>query len=116
MPPVPLREENYEAKEETRSQHTSMVVTKRTVISANQLSIYGAVTDLCNEVSKDFRAPVKLAALDHLEKMKIPTDLSLLQKILPMHSNGRTSCKNTSENWNNCQKTRNYPNYVLMRV
>ena len=48
VPPVLLREENYEAKEEARSQCTSMVVMKntellpRTVISANQLSINGA--------------------------------------------------------------------------
>ena len=40
----------------------------------------------------------------------------LLQKLRPMYRNGETWCKNTSENSNNCQKTRNYPNYVLMRV
>ena len=39
--------------------------------------------------------------------MEIPAD-PLLQKILPMHSNGETWCKNTSENSNNCHKTRNY--------
>ena len=33
-----------------------------------------------------------------------------------MHSDGETWCKNTSENSNKCQKTRNYPKYVLMRV
>ena len=51
----------------------------RSVISANQFSIYGAVADLCNEVPKDLRAQEKPAALDHLEKMKIPDDLSIAE-------------------------------------
>ena len=33
----------------------------------------------------------------------------LLQKLMPMHSNGETWCNNMSENPNNCPKTRNYP-------
>ena len=45
----------------------------RTEISANQLSVYGAIADLCNELPKDLRAPGKLAAPDHLETMEIPT-------------------------------------------
>ena len=95
MPPVLLREENNEAKEEARSQctfngsHENIELLLRTVISANQLSIYGAVAVLCNEVPKDLRAPVKPAAPDHLEKMEIPTDLSI------------------AENSNNAQQRRN---------
>ena len=46
------------------------------MISANQLSIYGAIADLCNELSEDLRASGKLAAPDHLEKMEIPARLS----------------------------------------
>ena len=34
----------------------------RTVISVNQLSIYGAVADLCKELSRNTRGTVKLAA------------------------------------------------------
>ena len=49
------------------------------MISANRLSIYGAATEFCNDAPKDFRAPVKLAALDRLEKMEIPTDLSVAE-------------------------------------
>ena len=45
----------------------------RTVISANQLSIYGAIADLCNELPKDLRAPGKPAAPEHLETMEIPS-------------------------------------------
>ena len=46
------------------------------MISANQLSIYGAITDLCDEVPKRIRAPGKPAAPKHLEKVDIPTVLS----------------------------------------
>ena len=45
----------------------------RTVISASQLSIYGAIADLCDELSEVFWVPVKPAAPKHLEKVEIPT-------------------------------------------
>ena len=45
----------------------------RTVISANQLIIHGAIADLCDEVPKCIRAPAKPAAREHLEKVEIPT-------------------------------------------
>ena len=60
-----------------------------TVISANQLSIYGAIADLCDEVPKDHRATGNLAAPGHFEKVEIPTVLSKAE-ILPMHSKGET--------------------------
>ena len=47
------------------------------MISANQLKFYGAVADLCNELSEGVRAPGK--APDHLEKMEIPSDLSIAE-------------------------------------
>ena len=50
-----------------------------TLISANQLSVYGAIADLCSELPKDLRAPVKPAARDRLEKMAIPTGLSFTE-------------------------------------
>ena len=49
----------------------------RSVIFANQLSVYGAIADLCKELSEDSWAPGKTEAPDHLETMEIPTDLSL---------------------------------------
>ena len=81
MPPVLLREGSYEAKKEERSLYTdeSIELLLRTVISANQLSIYGAIAELCDEVPKGIRAPRKLAAPDHLEKMEFPTDLSAVE-------------------------------------
>ena len=48
----------------------------RTVISADQLSVYRAVADLCNELSEDFWASEKLAAPEHFEMVEIPTVLS----------------------------------------
>ena len=48
----------------------------RTVISANQLSVYGAVADLCRELPKHSRASGKLDVEEHLETMEIPTELS----------------------------------------
>ena len=51
----------------------------RTVISANQLSVYAATADLCNELSKDLRVPVKPATLYHLERTEIPTGPSIAE-------------------------------------
>ena len=69
--------------------HENIELLLRTVFSANQLSIYGAIADLCDEVPKGTGAPEKLAAPEHLERWKfLPS--SQRQKILPMHSNGET--------------------------
>ena len=69
--------------------HENIELLPRTVISANQISINGAIADLCNEVPKGVRTPVKPAAPDHLEKTEVPTDLS------------------TAENSTNAQQRRN---------
>ena len=47
----------------------------RTIISVNQLSIYGAAADLCKEFSKASEVAAKLAANEDLETMGIPTEL-----------------------------------------
>ena len=68
VPPVPLREENYEAKEGKKKSirfngsHETIELLLRTVISANQLSIYAAIAGLCDQVPKSIRAPGKPAA------------------------------------------------------
>ena len=73
VPPVLLREENYEAKEGARSQYTSMVVMKTSSCFSAQLFLRissvsdGAIADLCDEVPKDNGAPGKPAAPDHFE-------------------------------------------------
>ena len=59
--------------------HENIELLLRTLISANQLSVYGAIADLCDEVPKGKRAPVKLAAPDHLETMEIPIGSSAVE-------------------------------------
>ena len=54
--------------------HKNIELLLRTVISANQLSMYGAIAELCDEVPKGIRAPGKPAAPDHLAKMDALTD------------------------------------------
>ena len=84
VPPVPLRErqENYEAKKGGKKSihfngsNETIELLLRTVISANQLSIYGAIADLCDEVPKRITVRGKPAAPQHLEKVEIPTVLS----------------------------------------
>ena len=49
----------------------------RTVISANHLSVYGAIADLCKELSEYFMAPGKPEAPNHLESMEISAGLSI---------------------------------------
>ena len=46
----------------------------RTIISVNQLSVYGAVADLCGEFAKDSRCTINPAANENLESMVIPTE------------------------------------------
>ena len=89
--------------------HENIELLLRTVISANQLSVYGVIADSCNLLPKDFRALGKPAAPDHLERMENPTDLSIAENFTNL-------VQEYEQNSNNCQKTRNYPNSVLMRV
>ena len=84
MAPVPLKEENKEAKDMVRSLFTSTVSEEnielllRTVLSANQLSVYGAngrsvqgtIPRFCS-----FRG--KPVAPDRLETMDSPTGSSI---------------------------------------
>ena len=44
----------------------------RTIIPANQLSVYGVIADLCKELSEDSESPVKPESSDNLETMEIP--------------------------------------------
>ena len=53
----------------------------RTVISVNQLSVYGAVADLCRELARDSRCAAKPAANENLESMVIPTEFPIANPI-----------------------------------
>ena len=60
-----------------KSSHENIELLLRRVISANQLSVYGAIADICNELSEDLRASEKPEAPDHLETMEIPSGPSI---------------------------------------
>ena len=47
--------------------------------TANQLSVYGAIADLCHELSEDFIASGKPEAPDHVETMEIPAGPSIAE-------------------------------------
>ena len=79
----------------------------RTIISANQLNVYGAIADLCKELSEDSESSGKLEALDHLETWKF------LLAPIPTNSNRETWYKTLSADSNNCLMTRSYSNYAL---
>ena len=67
--------------------HENIELLLRTVISANQLSIYGAIADLCDEAPKRIRT---------LERWKsLPS--SLWQKFLPRNGSGETYGKSASK-------------------
>ena len=55
-------------------------------ISVNQLSTYGAVAELCKELSKDAEVAGKPAANEDLESMEIPTELPIADP----HTNAET--------------------------
>ena len=91
VPPLPLREENYEAKEEERKSihfngsHGTIEFLLRKMISANQLGIYGAVAGFCDEVPKRIKAPGNLQHLIVWKRWKFfPT--SLLLNTLPINA------------------------------
>ena len=63
----------------------------RSVISFNQLSVYGAVTEMCEELAWEIsqcpKGTVEPAALDYLETMVMP----------PRASTNRDRCKSTGK-------------------
>ena len=83
MPPAPRKEETRRSKGKGRksfhfnASEETMELVVRTILSLNQLSIYGEVADLCKESSKDSEAAGKLASNEDLESMGIPTELPI---------------------------------------
>ena len=53
----------------------------RTVVSGNQLSIYGAVADLCGELAGDSKGTGKRGAPEDLECMVMPTEFPTANQI-----------------------------------
>ena len=83
VPPVAFERWELRSKEHGKKSihfngsHENIELLLRSVISANQLSVFGAIADLCDELSEDLRASGKPAAPDHLETMEIPTGHSV---------------------------------------
>ena len=91
----------------------------RTIVSVNQLSIYGAVADKCKALSKDSEVAGKPAANEDLESMEIPTELTIADPLLiltPTRSCRETCCKIMNLKTNNFLKIRNYPNCAATPV
>ena len=53
----------------------------RTVISVNQLSVYGAVADLCRKLARNSRGLGTPAANENLESMVTPTEFPIANPI-----------------------------------
>ena len=80
----------------------------------NQLSLYGAIADMIQELSEDQVAPGGLASEQTGTGTSYPT--FLLQKYHSMTRDRETSCKITSKDLKDYQKTRNYPMYPPKQV
>ena len=87
----------------------------RTVVSVIQLSTYGAVADLCRELSKDSKASGKPDANEYLKQWKFLQNFPLLI-LTPTQSCRETYCKIMSVNSSNFLNTRNYPNCAATLV
>ena len=81
----------------------------RTIISVNQLSIFGTVEDLCKELSKDSEVAEKPAANEDSESKKYLQDFQLLI-LTPTMSYRETCCEIMNVNSDNFVKTWNCPN------
>ena len=53
----------------------------RTIISVNQLRVYGAAADLCKELARKSRGTAKPAANENFELMVIPTEFPIANPI-----------------------------------
>ena len=88
MDPVHWNEKVCEGKEKENCLFMSVVTTiqvvLRTIISVNELSVYGAVADMCDElacrISGSSESTGELVAQNNLETMVMPTELSTTNK------------------------------------
>ena len=85
------------------------------VISVNQLSLYGAVADMIEELPVGRRAPGKPQAPGQLVKWRFLHHL-LSQKCEPMKSDRETYCKNKKNDLKNCHMTRSYQDCAPKQV
>ena len=86
----------------------------KTVMSVKQLSLYGAVADMIQELPEDQVAPGRPVASDQTEQ-----EILIQPPIAEAPSNDErqeTSCKITSKDLKDDQKTRNYLTYAPKQV
>ena len=82
----------------------------RTIISVTQLSVHGAVADLCKELARNSRGTGKPAANENLESMVFPTEFSIANLFLRLMTKYKeTCCVHTSRNSQNFLNNRNWP-------
>ena len=77
----------------------------RTIISASQLSVHGAVTDLCGELARNSRTPSRMRIWNqwlYRHNFQLPT---LFLRLMPKYR--ETCCVKTSRNSKNCLNNRN---------
>ena len=78
----------------------------RTIISVNQLSVYGAAADLCGQLVRDSRGTEKTAANENLESNRQSILLlTLFLRLMPKHK--EICCVNTKRNSQNFPNNRN---------
>ena len=83
--------------------------------TANQLSVYGAIADLCHELSEDFRASGKPEAPDHVETMEIPAGPSIAETQTNAQQR-RNLVQEYERKFEQMSEDQKLPNYVPMRV
>ena len=93
----------------------------RTVISVNQISIYGAVADLCGElaweISRNSKGTEKPGALENLETILMPPECRQQIKLFRLMQEYRGTCfVNTSRDSQIFQNVPNGPNSAPMLV
>ena len=85
----------------------------RTVISVNQLSVCGAVAEMCEElaweISKCPKGTVKPVALDNLETMVMQPEVSTKDQISPTDTRGQGNLLRVYE-----QKFTNFPEHLQL--
>ena len=82
----------------------------RTIISANQPSVHGAVADLCKELYKDSKASGKSGAHEYLGTVDIPTEISTTD----LYFDKEICCKTVSVNSNIYVTCRSHPKLKIV--
>ena len=121
MHPAHHKEENCKAKEKEwnsfNGSDETLELILRTVISVNQLSVYGAVAYLCGELARDSKGtgnPERLRIWNVWLCQQNSPLLTIFLRLMPKFK--ETCCVNMSRNSQNFLNKRNWPNSAPMLV